>query len=191
MHKLTLILGPMFASKSYRFIEMLERERIAKKNILVLKPDIDNRSIVNMIITHNGMKLDCNSVDIDLQKIKIADTIEVIGIDEGQFFKNLLQFVYKQLSSGKDIIISALNSDYNRQNFGEITALIPLAEDIIKLNSVCSICGKVAPFSFKKNPKDSNKIVVGGEDIYEARCWKCWKQGVDDSISQHLLDGFE
>ncbi len=110
--------------------------------------------------------LDLNSVDVD--------NYDIIIIDESQFFGNLPSSVIKFVEEkGKNVIVGGLNGDYKRQVFGDILSLIPLADEIVKLNSFCipcslqSKCITLAPFTRRINSSSSEQILVGGAETYQ------------------------
>ena len=175
MIKLTLILGPVFSGKTTELIRLVERYQIAKKNVLYIKPDVDTRYSITEICSHNNLQVGCEIYPNKVNELCIKDNIDVIGIDEAQFFTNIYNIVYKLLENNRIVIVSALNGDYKRKTFGNIVDLIPLAQDIIKLNAICSQCGEEASFSYRKNTNKTEQVVIGGSDVYEARCWECWK----------------
>ena len=96
----------------------------------------------------------------------------MIGIDEGQFFPDIVPFAEQMANEGKIIIVAALDGDFQRHAFGNILNLVPLAENVIKLNAVCMICFQEGSFTKRKGPETIVKI-MGGQDKYLATCRAC------------------
>lgn len=179
---LEVILGPMFSGKSS---ELIRRVRICKsinRKILVIKPKIDNRYESNKVCSHDKVSEDClvlkDLSELFLKESNLSSLIEssIVFIEEGQFFKDLVGYVLKLVEEfNKDVVIIGLDGDYNREPFGEILNLIPYANKIVKLNSMCKVCndGTLAPFTFLKNNSIiNNQILVGGSDLYIPVCRK-------------------
>jgi thymidine kinase len=174
---LNLILGPMFSGKSTRLIQYIRKYKTLGYSIFCAKPSIDNRYDENHICTHNLEKESCSTFDID-KLDKIFDNQEyqaakVIMIEEGQFFKNIYTISKRMLDEDHKIIyISALNGDSNRELFGEIYKLLPLASNIKFLKALCMDCkdGSLAMYS-KRNSEIKDQIVVASGDVYKAVCY--------------------
>lgn len=173
-----LIIGPMFSGKSTELLRRLKRAKIAGKNVILLKPEIDKRGI----LTHDD-KDDINNLDknnffefvfaSNLESLNLSQ-YDVIGIDEGQFFKNLVFYANKLANDGKEVIVAGLDATSEQTPFEEIINLIPFAEEVIKLNAICTKCGsEYGAFTFYKAGEKKEKIKVGGKELYEARCRNC------------------
>jgi thymidine kinase len=175
MSKLELIIGPMFSGKSTELVRRVRALQQLEKNVLVIKPSIDNRyeKGTSELITHNNDSIKCNVMerlsDLDEFVIKIVDTIV---IDEGQFFSDLKETVLFWLANYKvNIIVGGLDGDYQRNPIGKILELIPHSDVCTKQTSRCVECndGTSAPFTRRKIKSDE-QILVGGSDIYEPVC---------------------
>lgn len=174
-----LIIGPMFSGKTTEMLRRLNRHKLGNKKILVVKYDKDDRYCKNAICTHDNIKNDksyyiINTDNLDsVSELLEKKFVDVIGIDEGQFFENI--DVYCDLWANfhnKKIIIAALNGDYKRKMFENITELLPKCENITKLTSICK-CGEEASFTHRKN-KEQKQEIIGGKDIYEPLCRICF-----------------
>lgn len=176
---LNLIIGPMFSGKSSRLIQYIRQYRTLGSNLIVIKPSLDTRyTINNEICTHNHEKESCVIYDKDLLKNIFDDMnyndYEVIIIEEGQFFSNLYEIVKKMTDTDKKkVYISALNGDSNRKIFGDIHKLIPLADNIEFLQSLCIDCkdGTLGIYS-KRITEESSQILIAGNNKYKAVCRK-------------------
>ena len=178
---LEIIMGCMFSGKSTEVIRRIKRLKTLKKNVMVINHSIDTRytdGIQGYIATHNRESEPCISTDklynlIETQTFRDA---EVIIVEEAQFFKDLFDFTTKSLDiHGKQVIISGLDGDSNREPFGEILRLIPHAEHVLKLSALCLECndGTEAFFSKKlSTSKGDSQICVGAADKYIAVCRK-------------------
>ena len=170
-----LILGPMYASKTSTLIAKAERYQIANKKCVIFKFKDDTRyTNEDKVATHNNRFFDAIPADTDIKKMKsIANQYHVILIDEGQFFHGLTEFCDTLANEGKIIIVSALDSDFKRQPFGEIPQLISRAEYISKLKAVCTECYQDASFTRRKTTNDA-QLLIGGTEDYQAVCRKCY-----------------
>ena len=133
-------MGPMFSGKSTELIRRLKRYQIANYNCLIVKYAKDVRYDENSIATHDKQTLKAVSAD-KLRELKVNfDEYDVIGIDEGQFFPDLVEFCESMANTGKAVMVAALDGTFQRKGFTAILELIPLAEHIVKLNAVCMVC---------------------------------------------------
>jgi thymidine kinase len=174
--KVKLILGPMFASKSTYLLAEERRSKAAKKKIVCVKHSFDTRyTSGNEIATHN--KEYSNSPSFAVHSLmSIVDQLkdyDVILIDEGQFFDDLLQGVEYLIDQGKYIIVAGLSSDYQKKLFKPIADLIPRADQIIHAKAICTCCGADAPFT-SRIISEEGQTLVGGSESYEPRCRNCY-----------------
>lgn len=177
-----LILGSMFAGKSTELLRLGRRASHAGKKILMLKHDMDTRYHNTKMVTHDGhvSSQHCLTVKTlnDVPEHLLHD-IDMIGIDEGQFWHGIVSFCKRWASRGKMIVVSALDGDYKRKPFQAISMLIPLADKVHKIRAMCQQCGRKAPFThFTKNPslmQDKNTY-IGGDQEYEALCRMCYEK---------------
>lgn len=174
--KIELILGPMFSGKSTELIKRIRLFKVLNKKIMVVKPNIDNRYSESDISTHDNIKYTSICVthlsELNTHYADNYKEIDIIVIEEGQFFPDLYDFVIQSANIDfKHVIIAGLSGDYNRKAIGRIIDLIPHADTVEYKTALCTLCGDgtVAPFTFKKI-KDTNQILVGGTDIYMPLC---------------------
>lgn len=173
-----IVLGCMFSGKTTELIrEYREWASINKKPLCINFID-DNRygNIYNNMYNHNELSVECLKVS-KLQDINIdfINNSEIILINEGQFFSDLVKYVLLWCEKyNKTIIVSGLDGDYKRCAFGEILELIPFANEVIKLNAFCANCrdGTKAFFTHRKS-NETEQIVIGANN-YEALCRKCY-----------------
>ncbi|XP_074647326.1 thymidine kinase, cytosolic-like [Tubulanus polymorphus] len=173
--QIQVIFGPMFSGKTTELIRRLKRYQIAKYRCLVIKYAKDIRYDKDGVSTHDKQTLTAKGC-LELSEITVdeIENFDVIGIDEGQFFPDVVGFCERMADSGKIVIIAALDGTYQRKGFGNILQLVPLAESIVKLNAVCMICFGTASFT-KRTTMDEEVEVIGGADKYLAVCRDCYR----------------
>ena len=148
--------------------------KIAKNNVVIFKPETDNRYSEKHIVSHNDRTIDCTIVSNNDEIISASKDAQVIGIDEVQFFNNDIINICIQLANeGKRVIIAGLDKDYLSKSFGPIPELLSQAEYVTKLYAICIQCGEHAHFT-QRITNDDIQILVGETDKYEARCRKCF-----------------
>ncbi len=169
-----VICGSMFSGKTEELIRRLNRAKIAKQKVQIFKPALDVRYHEADVVSHNQNSI--RSIPIHASEdilTQIADC-EVIGIDEAQFFDLEIVNVANQLAEkGKRVIIAGLDMDSNGIPFGPMPALMATAEFVTKVHAICVICGDIAHYSYRK-VQDSEQILLGETDSYEARCRRCF-----------------
>ena len=170
-----VICGPMFSGKTEELIRRLVRGQIAKKNVFIFKHSTDNRYSEDYIVSHNKNKIKCYSIADAKQIVEFSKNIDIIGIDEAQFFDaSIIEVCNKLANEGKRIIIAGLDRDYKAIPFGPIANLLAHADYITKLSAICMACGNQATYSQRLTNED-NQILVGESEKYEARCRNCYK----------------
>jgi len=167
-----LILGPMFSGKTTELFRLTKRYSLAGKRVVVVKYSKDNRYDLSHACTHDLNKMEAIAALNIGDVMEQIDSFDVVGIDEGQFFQDVVQCAEDLANSGKVVIIAALNGDYQQKPFQNITSLFSMAEKIEKLSAVCRSCGHSASFTFR-TLQSTEREVIGGEDIYQAICRHC------------------
>lgn len=168
-----VIAGCMFSGKTEELIRRLRRAKIAKLEVKIFKPKIDNRYSENEIVSHSEQSLPSIIVDNSKTILEQSENAQVIGIDEAQFFDNDLIEVCNQLADrGKRVIVAGLDQDYRGIPFEPIPQLLAVAEYITKTLAICVNCGNPADKTQRKI-KSGERVLVGASDSYEARCRKC------------------
>lgn len=163
----------MFSGKSTELLRRLKRFEIAKRRVLVIKYGKDVRYSVENLSTHDRQMMPAVSASRLEEVMDRIDGYDVIGVDEGQFFPDVVKFCEDVAQLGKTVIVSALDGDFRRKPFGSILELIPLAEYVVKLSAVCMICTADAAFS-KRIVEGDEVEKIGGSDMYVAVCRKCY-----------------
>jgi len=177
--KLNLVIGPMYSGKSTELLRIYNKYKRNYK-IIVFNHKADNRYGNSSVHTHNNESLSCISVN-NLNEyrdefVKNKDNIDIVLIDESQFFEDLYDFCKDIVDNFKKIVyVFGLSGDSNRCKFGKILDLIPIADDIKFLKSICNKCNSVTDASFTLRIASNNEqMLVGGSDKYLAVCRKCW-----------------
>lgn len=171
---LNLIIGPMFSGKTTELFRLVRRYILAGKRAVIVKYAKDNRYDSVMACTHDLCKMEA------LSAIRISDVydklldFDVVGIDEAQFFDDILPHVDNLANLGKTVIIAALDGDYQKKPFLPIVPLFALSEKIVKVNAVCRTCGRDAAFTIRTTTSRELEV-IGGEEMYRAVCRSCYK----------------
>jgi len=170
-----VICGPMFSGKSEELIRRLRRAEIAKLKTAIFKPLIDDRYATSHIVSHSSQRLPSIPVAKADEIYEKAADAQVIGIDEAQFFDTKLIDVCQKLADkGKRVIVAGLDQDFRGKPFEPIPQLLAIAEYITKTLAICVKCGNPAGRT-QRLSTDSQRVIVGAGDLYEARCRFCHK----------------
>ena len=170
-----VICGTMFSGKTEELIRRLRRAQIAKMATTIFKPLVDTRYSDTQIVSHNQMKMDSRLVESSPEILPLSQGSKVVGIDEAQFFDNDLLPICKELASnGVRVIVAGLDTDYRGLPFGPMPELMCEADCLDKLRAICVKCGNPATYT-QRRTKDSEQILIGETDIYEARCRNCFE----------------
>lgn len=170
-----VICGSMFSGKTEELIRRLNRARIAKQRVEIFKPAIDTRYDESQVVSHNSNAINSTPVESANQILLMASDVDVIGIDEAQFFDDDLPVVVNRLAdSGIRVIVAGLDMDYLGKPFGPMPRLLGIAEYVTKVHAICMGCGNLAQYSFRT--ADSDKLVLLGEtDSYVPLCRACYQ----------------
>jgi thymidine kinase len=189
--RLEVISGPMFSGKSEELIRRLKRATIARRQVASFKPDIDLRYHQSAIASHSAQTLEAVAVpNVDALRAAIfpaLDRIEVVGIDEAQFFDDSLVALATELvHHGKRVIIAGLDTTFSGGPFPPLPNLMAIADEAIKLSAVCMQCGAPAIHT-QRLGASQQLVVVGAAGVYEARCRACFRPYVQEEPSQMAL----
>jgi thymidine kinase len=170
-----VICGSMFSGKTEELIRRLVRAQIARQKVQAFKPAVDNRYGRDHVVAHNGQRIPSCEVqrarDILLQ---VEEDTRVVAIDEAQFLGLVLVEVVEELAcSGRRVIVAGLDQDYQGQPFEPVPQLMAIAESVTKTMAVCMVCGQPANRT-QRLVNESERVLVGAGDAYEARCRRCW-----------------
>jgi len=172
-----VIVGSMYSGKTEELIRRLRRAQIARQRVEIFKPMIDDRFGHDAIVSHSELRIPSRSVKRARDVLRYAHEAQVIGIDEGQFLGPDLVRVCEDLARrGKRVIVAGLDQDYAARPFEPMPQLLAVAEYITKTLAICVVCGSPANRTYRKKHR-AGRVVVGGEDLYEARCRRCYELG--------------
>ena len=168
-----VICGSMFSGKTEELIRRLKRVKIANLKFEIFKPAIDVRYDKNNIVSHDTNFIPSTPVESSKMILLLAQDVNVVGIDEAQFFDAEIGNVCEQLAlQGIRVIVAGLDMDYMGNPFGQMPNLLAKADYISKLHAICVICGNIANISYRKTA-ENGQVLIGEKDIYEARCRTC------------------
>ena len=169
-----VICGSMFSGKTEELIRRLKRAQFANQKIAIFKPTIDNRYSDVDVVSHDLHSITSTPVDSPVKMLAVPDDVQVIGIDEAQFFDERIVDVVQTLANrGVRVIIAGLDTDFLGKPFGPMPALMAIAEDVQKVHAICVRCGSLANHSHRLSA--SRKLVeVGEKDVYEPLCRQCY-----------------
>jgi len=172
-----VICGSMFSGKTEELIRRLNRAIIARQKVEIFKPKIDTRYHEYNVVSHNETAIRSTPVSFANDIILLAGDSDVVGIDEAQFFDDGLATVIDKLAnSGKRVIIAGLDMDFQGRPFGSMPEIIAIAEFVTKVHAICMKCGAVAHYSYRLKAS-KEKVLLGENQEYEARCRKCYYAG--------------
>jgi thymidine kinase len=169
-----VVCGSMFSGKTEELIRRLKRARIANLKVEIFKPAIDVRYDEQNIVSHDENLIQSTPIDNSQTILLLAQGVDVIGIDEAQFFDDMLPEVCDQLAHrGVRVIVAGLDMDYTGKPFGQMPFLLAKADYITKLHAICMQCGNIANYSYRKT-NDGGQVLLGEKDLYEPRCRHCY-----------------
>ena len=174
-----VICGSMFSGKTEELIRRLKRAEFAKLKVEIFKPSIDLRYDAKDVVSHDANTIRSTPVDASGNILLLANEVDVVGVDEAQFFDSELVNVCNQLASnGTRVIVAGLDMDYQGKPFGVMPALMAVAEYVTKVHAICMKCGDIANHSHRIT--ESDKLVLLGEtDAYEPLCRNCFYQAIE------------
>ena len=171
--RIELITGPMFSGKSTELLRRLSRFQAAKVPLVLLKFSGDDRYSTTEVQTHDRNAMSALAVSQLSEALHATTDVRVVGIDEGQFFEDLLPFAERLANEGKVVLIAALDGTFQRQPFGQIAEMFPLCERVDKLSAICAVCSRPASFT-KRLSAEKELVSIGGADKYVAVCRRCF-----------------
>ena len=168
-----VICGSMFSGKTEELIRRLKRVKIANLKAEIFKPAIDVRYDELKIVSHDTNSVHSTPVQNAHSILLMTQDVDVVGIDEAQFFDEEIAVVCEQLAlKGIRVIVAGLDMDYLGKPFGQMPNLLAVADYITKLHAICVRCGNIANISYRKTA-DAGQVSLGEKDIYEPRCRQC------------------
>ena len=193
--RIEVITGPMFSGKSEELIRRLKRAQIARRRVMSFKPDMDVRYHRTAIASHSAQTLDARTVvnvgELKAELLPVIQDIEVIGVDEAQFFEPaLVGLALELMHMGKRVILAGLDTTFAGEPFPPVPELMAVADEVVKLSAVCIRCGAPAVHTQRLGQSQA-LVVVGAAGLYEARCRACFKPYADENAEQLELQSGE
>lgn len=166
-----VICGPMFSGKTEELIRRVRRSQIARQKVQIFKPTIDDRYHATQVVSHSSLAIE----GFPIKEAKdifsnLHDSTRIVAIDEIQFFdQEIVEIVHKLARRGLRVICAGLDCDYRGIPFGPMPTLLAIADDVMKIKAICTVCGSSATKTYRKS-KTGEQVQVGEADAYEARC---------------------
>ncbi|MCU0379085.1 MAG: thymidine kinase [Bacteroidales bacterium] len=169
-----VIAGSMFSGKTEELIRRLRRAMFAGLKVEIFKPSLDTRYSETRVVSHDEKSITSTPVENASSILLLSSGVEVVGIDEAQFFDAGLVDVCTILAdAGTRVIVAGLDMDFAGKPFGPIPSLMAVAEYVSKVHAICVRCGNLANYSFRKI-KDDKVVMLGEKDLYEPICRSCY-----------------
>ena len=168
----------MFSGKTEELIRRLRRAQFAGLKVEIFKPSLDNRYSETRVVSHDEKSIISTPVDNASAILLLAGDVDVVGIDEAQFFDSSIAEVCNRLADeGVRIIIAGLDMDFMGKPFGPIPSLLAVAEHVTKVHAICMRCGNLAQNSFRKSDEEQ-VVLLGEKNIYEPLCRDCFNKAL-------------
>ena len=174
--RIEVICGSMFSGKTEELIRRLKRAQFAKQKVEIFKPKIDTRYHEMDVVSHDSNAIMSTPVPASSNILLLANDVDVVAIDEAQFFDMELVGVCNQLAnSGVRVIVAGLDMDFEGKPFGPMPQLMATAEHVTKVHAICMDCGALATFSYRKSANKS-LVMLGETESYEPLCRECYNK---------------
>jgi thymidine kinase len=168
----------MFSGKTEELIRRMKRAQFAKQKVEIYKPCIDVRYSEDQVVSHDSHSIPSTPIDSPASMLLLSSDVEVVGIDEAQFFDETISEVVQALANrGVRVIIAGLDTDFMGKPFGPMPALMAVAESVQKVHAICVKCGSPANHSHRLSSSDQ-LVVLGEKDIYEPLCRHCYNEAM-------------
>ncbi|MFN4123788.1 MAG: thymidine kinase [Flavobacteriales bacterium] len=172
-----VVCGSMFSGKTEELIRRLKRAQIAKQRVEIFKPLVDNRYHETNVVSHDANAIRSTPVESSQNILLLSNDVDVVGIDEAQFFDIELINVCNTLANcGIRVIIAGLDMDYKGKPFGPIPGLMAIAEYVTKVHAICVICGNLANYSNRYNSDSESLVLLGETESYRPLCRSCFNE---------------
>ncbi|MBQ3631050.1 MAG: thymidine kinase [Prevotella sp.] len=178
--RIEVVCGSMFSGKTEELIRRMRRAQFAKQRVEIFKPAIDVRYSEEDVVSHDQKHIQSTPIDSSASILLLSSDIDVVGIDEAQFFDMGLVDVCNELAyRGIRVIIAGLDMDFRGQPFGPIPALCAIADDVTKVHAICVRCGALAYVSHRKVNSD-RRVLLGETQEYEPLCRDCYQKALKE-----------
>lgn len=174
-----VITGSMFSGKTEELIRRLRRAQYAGLKVEIFKPSLDKRYSETRVVSHDDKSIISTPVDNSSAILLFAGDVNVVGIDEAQFFDSSIVDVCNELADkGIRIVIAGLDMDFAGKPFGPMPALLAIAEYVTKVHAICMRCGNLAQYSFRKS-EEEQVVLLGEKNLYEPLCRTCYNAALN------------
>ena len=172
--RIEVICGSMFSGKTEELIRRLKRAKFARQKVEIFKPAIDTRYSDEEVVSHDSNHILSTPIASSASILLLATDVDVVGIDEAQFFDEELVAVCDELARrGTRVIIAGLDMDFKCTPFGPMPALMAIADEVTKVHAICVKCGNLAYVSHRKVAGDK-QVLLGETTEYEPLCRECY-----------------
>lgn len=176
--RIEVICGSMFSGKTEELIRRMKRAKFARQRVEIYKPMVDTRYSKDDVVSHDHNVIPSTPVDSSAEILLLSGDIDVVGIDEAQFFDNGLADVCNELANrGVRVIVAGLDMDYLGKPFGPIPYLLAIADEVTKVHAICVRCGSLAYISHRLVHNDK-RVLLGEKQEYEPLCRECYNKAV-------------
>ena len=178
--RIEVICGSMFSGKTEELIRRLKRATFAKQHVEIFKPVIDTRYSEEEVVSHDKNSILSTPIESSASLLLLTSDIDVVGIDEAQFFDEGLPDVCNQLANqGIRVIIAGLDMDFKGIPFGPMPSLCALADEVTKVHAICVKCGNLAYISHR-TVQNNKRVLLGEKMEYEPLCRKCYLKALEE-----------
>lgn len=172
--RIEVVCGSMFSGKTEELIRRLKRATFAKQKVEIFKPSIDNRYSEEEVVSHDRNSIKSTAIHASKAILESTAQMDVVGIDEAQFFDEGLVEVCNQLANrGVRVIIAGLDMDFQGTPFGPMPALCAIADEVTKVHAICVRCGDLAYISHR-TVANTKQVLLGEKQEYEPLCRNCY-----------------
>ena len=179
-----VVCGSMFSGKTEELIRRLRRAQFANQKIAIFKPGVDKRYSDVEVVSHDFHKITSTPISDPADMLKVGPEVQVVGVDEAQFFDDSLVDVCQQLANrGVRVIVAGLDTDFLGQPFGPMPRLMAVAEDVQKVHAICVRCGALANHSHRLI-KSKDLVLLGEKDVYEPLCRDCYNAAIAEEAAK-------
>ncbi len=176
--RIEVVCGSMFSGKTEELIRRMKRAKFAKQKVEIFKTSIDTRYSDEDVVSHDQNSIHSTPIESSGSLLLLASDIDVVGIDEAQFFDNGLVEVCNELANrGVRVIVAGLDMDFKGIPFGPIPALCAIADEVTKVHAICVRCGALAYVSHRLISND-RRVLLGEKDEYEPLCRECYQKAI-------------
>ena len=174
--RIEVICGSMFSGKTEELIRRMKRAKFARQRVEIFKPAIDTRYSEEDVVSHDSHSIASTPIDSSASILLFTSEIDVVGIDEAQFFDSGLIDICNQLADqGTRVIVAGLDMDFKKVPFGPMPYLLSIADEVTKVHAICVECGHLANYSHRLIDNDK-RVLLGEKGEYQPLCRTCYNK---------------